>query len=48
VAKRFGITGEQVRGGGEAALAASPQDTVLFLFRKTVEHFCTSLARITR
>lgn len=44
VAKRFGITDEQVRGGGEAALAASPQDTALFLFRKTVELFCTSLS----
>ena len=48
VANRSGITGEQVRGGGEATLATSPQDTALFLFRKMVELFCTSLARIPR
>jgi hypothetical protein len=44
VAKRFGITGEQVHGAAQAALAASSQDTALFLFRKTVELFCKSLS----
>jgi hypothetical protein len=43
VAQRFGITREQVRAAAEAALAASPQDTALFLFRKSVDLFCQSL-----
>jgi uncharacterized nucleotidyltransferase DUF6036 len=43
VTERFGITREQVRAAAEAALAASPQDTALFLFRKTVDLFCQSL-----
>lgn len=47
VATRFGIAGEQVRGAAEAALAASPQDTALFLFRKTVDLFCKSLSSAT-
>lgn len=46
VAKRFGITGEQVHASAEAALAVSPQDTALFLFQKTVELFCKSLSSV--
>jgi hypothetical protein len=42
VATRFGITLDQVRRAAETAIAASPQDTALFLFRKTVDLFCQS------
>jgi hypothetical protein len=44
VATRFGVTADQVRLAAEAAVAASPQDTALFLFRKSVELFCQSLS----
>jgi hypothetical protein len=43
VATRFGITTDHIRQAAEAAVAASPQDTALFLFRKTVDLFCQSL-----
>lgn len=43
VAARFGITIDHVRHAAEASVAASPQDTALFLFRKTVDLFCQSL-----
>jgi Nucleotidyltransferase of unknown function (DUF6036) len=43
VAKRFHVTSDQIRTAAAAALAASPQDTTLFLFRKTVDLFCQSL-----
>lgn len=43
VATRFGIPTDHVRQAAEAAIAASPQDTALFLFRKTVDLFCQSL-----
>jgi hypothetical protein len=43
VATRFRITSDQIRQAAEAAVAASPQDTALFLFRKTVDLFCQSL-----
>jgi hypothetical protein len=43
VAHRFSITAREISRAGEAALAASPQDTALFLFRKTVTLFCQSL-----
>jgi len=43
VVKRFHLTSHQVRTAADAALAASPQDTALFLFRKTVDLFCQSL-----
>jgi hypothetical protein len=45
VARRFELTPEQVRTAAAAALAASSQDTALFLFRKTVDLFCESLAQ---
>ncbi|BFU96595.1 MAG: hypothetical protein NTNFB02_33170 [Nitrospira sp.] len=43
VVKRFDLTADQIRAAAGAALAASPQDTALFLFRKTVDLFCQSL-----
>jgi hypothetical protein len=43
VATRFGVTTDPVRRAAEAAVVASPQDTALFLFRKTVDLFCQSL-----
>ena len=43
VAHRFSVTAPVISRAGEAALAASPQDTALFLFRKTVDLFCQSL-----
>lgn len=43
VASRFRLTADQVRTAAAAALAASPQDTALFLFRKTVDLFCRDL-----
>jgi hypothetical protein len=39
VAARFGVTVTAVEAAAEAAVAASPKDTALFLFRKTVEQF---------
>jgi hypothetical protein len=44
VAKRFHLTAEQVQTAAAAALGASPKDTALFLFRRTVELFCQSLS----
>ena len=44
VAKRWHLTADQIRQAAAAALAASPQDTALFLFRKTVDLFCQSLS----
>ncbi len=43
VATRFGVASDQVRRAAEAAVAASPQDTALFLFRKAVDLFCQCL-----
>jgi hypothetical protein len=44
VAKRFGVSASAVRDAAAAAVAASRQDTALFLFNKTVELFCRNLA----
>ncbi len=44
VTTRFQLTSDQVRTSAAAALAASPQDTALFLFRKTVDLFCQDLS----
>jgi hypothetical protein len=44
VARRHGMSVEEIRSGAQAALTASPEDTALFLFRKTVELFCRDLA----
>lgn len=43
VAQRFGVTAQAVRVAAASALAASPKDTALFLFQKTVEAFCSQL-----
>lgn len=39
VARRFKVTPGEVRQAAQSAIAASPKDTALFLFRKTVELF---------
>jgi hypothetical protein len=46
VAKRFHLTPDQVHAAASAALTASPQDTALFLFQKTVDLFCRSLSAV--
>jgi len=43
VATRFHLQSDQIRAAAAAALAASPQDTALFLFQKSVDLFCQSL-----
>jgi Nucleotidyltransferase of unknown function (DUF6036) len=43
VVRRFDVTPEAVQTAAAAALMASPKDTALFLFRKTVEIFCARL-----
>jgi hypothetical protein len=43
VATRFAVAPAQIRHAAESALAASSQDTALFLFRKTVDLFCQNL-----
>lgn len=45
VARRFNVTPDAIRRAAEAAIAASPKDTTLFLFRKLVELFCGTLTR---
>lgn len=44
VARRFGVTSQAVQEAAESAIIASPKDTALFLFRKTVHLFCARLA----
>lgn len=48
VAHRYQITADDLRLTAHAALAASPQDTALFLVRKTVDLFCQSLPPAVR
>lgn len=43
MARRFSISPEDVQASANAALAASPRDTALFLFKQTVQLFCTQL-----
>lgn len=43
VARRCGLTVADIRGGAQAAVEASPQDTALFLFQQTVDLFCQQL-----
>jgi hypothetical protein len=43
VATHFHLTADQIRAAAAAALAASPHNTALFLFQKTVDLFCQSL-----
>ena len=44
VARRFHVSTEAVRDAAESARAASPQDTAIFLFRKTVDLFCARIS----
>jgi hypothetical protein len=43
VAKRYQLTPDEIRSAAAAAVAASPKDTALFLFNKTVDLFCKSV-----
>lgn len=43
IAARFHVTASEVRAAAEAALAASLEDTALFLFERTVDRFCRAL-----
>jgi hypothetical protein len=45
VTKRYQLTAEQIRTAAAAALAASPADTALFLFQKSVDLFCQNLPK---
>ena len=44
VARRFRVSTQAVRAAAEAAISASPQDTAIYLFRKTVDVFCARIA----
>ncbi len=46
VATRFNILSDAVQDSAKAAIQASPQDTALFLFKKTVQNFCERLASV--
>jgi hypothetical protein len=43
IATRYHVTAQKVRAAAEAALAASLEDTALFLFEYTVDRFCKDL-----
>jgi len=43
IAARYHVNAQQVRTAAEAALAASLEDTALFLFERTVDRFCQDL-----
>ena len=43
VARRFGIAPKAVSEAAAAAISASPKDTAIFLFQKTVDIFCSRL-----
>lgn len=45
IAERFGVSAQQVRAAAAAALAASLEDTALFLFERTVDRFCQDLVQ---
>jgi hypothetical protein len=44
VAQHNRLSADMIQANARAALAASPQDTALFLFQKTVDLFCKSLS----
>lgn len=46
VVRRFHISADAVRASAEQAIAASPKDTALFVFRKTVELFRQRIAAL--
>jgi hypothetical protein len=43
VVRRFGVTASAIQAAAGEAIAASAQDTALFLFQKTVDLFCKTL-----
>jgi hypothetical protein len=43
IAERFQVSAQHVRAAANAALAASLEDTALFLFERTVDRFCQTL-----
>jgi hypothetical protein len=43
IVDRFHVSAHQVRAAAAAALAASLEDTALFLFERTVDRFCQDL-----
>ena len=45
VARRYGVNRQAVQTAADAALAASPKDTALFVFRKAVNLFLQRLAQ---
>ena len=45
VMRHFGVTLQAVEGAAASAIAASPKDTALFLFRTTIQAFCSRMAR---
>ena len=47
IAARFHVSARHVRTAAEAALAASLEDTALFLFERTVDRFCLALDSAT-
>ena len=44
VARNYRLGADTIQAHARSALAASPQDTALFLFKKTVDLFCKSLS----
>lgn len=44
VARKFHVHVSDVKASAQSAVAASPKDTALFLFQKTVEAFCQRLS----
>lgn len=45
VVRRYGVTPQAIQAAADAALAASPKDTALFVFRKEVALFLQRLAK---
>ena len=48
VARHYQLSADTIQSAAHTALAASPQDTALFLFQKTVDLFCAILLSPTR
>jgi hypothetical protein len=44
VARHYRLSADAILSSARTALAASPQDTALFLFQKTVDLFCKTLS----
>ncbi|WP_447969105.1 DUF6036 family nucleotidyltransferase [Nitrospira sp. M1] len=43
VARRHDVASTAIQSAAQSAITASPKDTAIFLFNKTVEHFCHRL-----